>query len=212
MKKRVTLARVIRNKFLAGLLILVPAVFTVKALVWLFTYVDELARPLAVRLVGHEIPGTGFVTTIAIIFLTGLLFSAGPLRTVLESLEEAFEHVPIAGTLYGTLKKVISGFGGSGSQKAFQKFVLARLPGRTTPGFLTGSFTLGRADGSSRELHTVYVPTNHLYIGDVVVLTSEDVIETDLSVEDGIGCLLSAGASIPSTVEERGQASETTSS
>jgi uncharacterized membrane protein len=203
MSGRPTLGRLLRNKFLAGLLILVPAVITVKALVWLFTYVDEMARPLAVRLVGHEIPGTGFVITIAVILLTGLLFSTGPLRRALEGLEDVFEHVPIAGTLYGTLKKVISGFGGSGSQKAFQKFVLARLPGRTTPGFLTGSFTLTRRDGSRRLLYTVYVPTNHLYIGDVVVLPHEDVIETDLSVEDGIGCLLSAGASFPSAVGER---------
>jgi uncharacterized membrane protein len=85
----------------------------------------------------------------------------------------------------------------------FATTVLARLPGRTTPGFLTGTFTLRRSDGSQQEVCTVYVPTNHLYVGDVVVLPVTDVIETDLSVEDGVGLMLSAGASVPRVVAER---------
>lgn len=202
MKRKNTLVRMFRNKSFAGLLILVPVVITVKALFWLFTYVDALARPLGTRLVGHEVRGAGVVTTVVIVFLTGLLFSAGPLRRLLDSLEDVFESVPIAGTLYGTLKKVISGFRGSESRGAFQRFVVARLPGRTTLGFLTGNFTLRARDGSEQLFCTVYVPTNHLYIGDVVVLDAHDVVETDLSVEDGIGCILSAGASIPGVVEE----------
>lgn len=111
--------------------------------------------------------------------------------------------VPLVGTVYGTTKKVLAGFGGSESQRAFERFVLARLPGRTTPGFLTGSFTLKRKDGSVATLCTVYVPTNHLYVGDVVVLPKEDVIETDLSVEEGVGIILSAGASVPAAVGEK---------
>lgn len=197
------LIRVFRNKFLAGVLILMPVVITLKVLWWLLSYIDGLARPLTARLVGYEIPGAGFVTTVAIVFLTGVVFSVGPLRTMLESFEDVLENVPIVGTLYGTLKKVLSGFRGPSSQEVFQRFVLARLPGRTTPGFLTGSFTLSQRDGSSRFLCAVYVPTNHLYVGDVVVLPAEDVIETGLSIEEGMGFILSAGASIPRRVEER---------
>ena len=53
-----------------------------------------------------------------------------------------------------------------------------------------------------RELCTVYIPTNHLYVGDVVVLPTEDVLETDLSVEDGISLILSAGAAVPERIGE----------
>ena len=111
--------------------------------------------------------------------------------------------MPVVGVVYGTTKKVFSGIGGPGSGNAFKRFVLARLPGRTTPGFLTGTFTLKRSDGSEHEVCTVYVPTNHLYVGDVVVLPVTDVIETDLSVEDGVSLMLSAGASVPRVVVER---------
>jgi uncharacterized membrane protein len=197
------LSRLLRNKFVAGLIILIPIVITVKALLWLFTYVDGLAQPLALKMVGRPIPGLGFLITVAIVFLAGFLFSTGPLRRVLEGLEKMLDDVPLVGTVYGTTKKVLSGFGDPDSQNAFQRFVFAQLPGRTTPGFLTGTFTLTRRDGSTFTLCTVYVPTNHLYVGDVVVLPAEDVIETDLSIEDGVSIILSAGASVPDNVAER---------
>ena len=49
----------------------------------------------------------------------------------------------------------------------------------------------------------MYIPTNHIYVGDVVVLPQEDVIETNLSIEDGVSMLLSAGASVPEVVGEK---------
>ena len=200
---RSRLGRLLRNKFVAGLIILIPIVLTVKALWWLFSYVDGLAQPLAVSVVGRPIPGLGFVTTILVVFMAGLLFSAGPLKKVLDGIEDFLDGVPLVGTVYGTTKKVLSGFGNPNAESAFQRFVLAQLPGRTTPGFLTGTFTLQRRNGERYTLCTVYVPTNHLYVGDVVVLPQEDVIETDLSVEDGVSLILSAGASVPPVVGER---------
>ncbi len=200
------LTRILRNRFVAGLLILVPIILTTKALVWLFTYLDALARPVAYALVGRDIPGVGFVTTLAVVFFTGVLFAAGPLRRLLQGLEEILDMVPLVGTVYGTTKKVLSGFGGRGAEGAFQRFVLARLPGRTTPGFLTGTFTLELANGQRENRAVVYVPTNHLYVGDVVVLPMADVLETDLSIEDGVSMILSAGAATPAVIRSRTQA------
>jgi uncharacterized membrane protein len=194
---------ILRSKFVAGLLILVPIIITVKGLWWLFTYVDGLAEPVAIAVLGRPVPGVGFVTTIAVVFLTGVLFSSGPLRRLLDGLEDMLDIVPVVGAVYGTTKKVMAGFGGSGSEEAFKRFVFAKLPGRTTPGFLTGTFTLKRADGSRQSLCTVYVPTNHLYVGDVVVVPAEDVIETDMTLEDGVSLILSAGASVPASLSEK---------
>jgi uncharacterized membrane protein len=200
-----TLSRRLRNLFLGGLIVVIPIVITVNALVWLFKLLDGLAQPLAEALLGRALPGIGFVITIVVVLLAGLLFSRGPLKRLLDSTEQLLEAVPVVGLVYGTTKKVISGIGGPGSENAFKRFVLARLPGRTTPGFLTGTFTLRFADGREHEVCTVYVPTNHLYVGDVVVLPLDDVIETDLSVEDGISLMLSAGSSVPRVVRERAE-------
>ena len=91
------LIRILRNKFVAGLIIAVPIVITVQALRWLFAFIDEFAEPLAVRLVGREIPGIGFATTMVVVLATGMLFSRGPLRRLLDGLEEVIEYVPLVG-------------------------------------------------------------------------------------------------------------------
>jgi uncharacterized membrane protein len=200
---RPTASRYLRNLFLGGLVVVVPIVLTVNALAFLFRFVDGLARPLTESVLGRPVPGIGFLTTLGVVFLAGFLFSFGPLKKLLDGAEQLLDAVPIVGVVYGTTKKVLSGIGGPGSENAFQRFVLARLPGRTTPGFLTGSFTLKMKDGREHEVCTVYVPTNHLYVGDVVVLPASDVIETDLTVEDGMSLMLSAGASVPPVVSER---------
>jgi uncharacterized membrane protein len=200
---RPAVSRTLRNLFLGGLVVVVPIVLTVNALVFLFRFLDGLARPLIESVLGRPVPGIGVVTTLVVVLLAGFLFSFGPLKKLLDGAEQLLDAVPIVGVVYGTTKKVLAGIGGPGSENAFQRFVLARLPGRTTPGFLTGSFTLKLKDGREHEVCTVYVPTNHLYVGDVVVLPASDVIETDLTVEEGMSLMLSAGASVPPVVSER---------
>ena len=37
------------------------------------------------------------------------------------------------------------------------------------------------------KLTAAYVPTNHVYLGDVLLLASEDIIHTDLTVAQGMG-------------------------
>jgi len=196
------LGAALRRRFFAGVAILVPIILTAKALFWLFAFLDGLAQPLARLLFGRPVSGLGFVLTLAVVFATGLLFSAGPLKRLLAGLEDVVDFIPLVGSVYGTTKKVLSGFGPQ-SPDGFKRFVLARLPGRTTPGFLTGAFRLKLNDGTEHAVCTVYVPTNHLYVGDIVVLPAADVLETDLSLEDGIGLILSGGAAVPEVLHER---------
>jgi uncharacterized membrane protein len=42
------------------------------------------------------------------------------------------------------------------------------------------------------------VPTNNLYLGDVVLVPREDIMATGLTVEEGIRIILSAGTAAPS--------------
>src|SRR5437867_10218236 len=95
----------LRNKFIAGLVILVPIVITVNVLWWLFQFVDGLAQPIFVAILHRPIPGIGFIITIAIVFLAGVLFSAGPLQRLLHALEELVDTVPVVGAVYGTIRR-----------------------------------------------------------------------------------------------------------
>ena len=202
MKSQPRFFRLLRNKFFAGLMILIPIVITTKVLWWLFAYVDQHASPLLLTLLGREIPGVGFAITVAIVLITGILLSAGPLRLLLDGLVEVLENVPVFGPVYATIRKVLAGFGSPEARQAFKRFVLVRRDDTLRPGFLTGSLALTRKDGANETFHAVYVPTNHLYLGDIEVLPASDVIPTDVSVEDGISFVLSGGASIPAEVRE----------
>ena len=66
-------------------------------------------------------------------------------------------------------------------------------------GFLTREFTVDRGRGPE-ELIAVYVPTNHLYLGDVVVCERGRASFPDISVEDGIRIFLTGGMALPAKV------------
>ena len=44
-----------------------------------------------------------------------------------------------------------------------------------------------QVESGDEELYNVYVPMNHLYIGDIFLLNSKDIIQPNLFVHEGIG-------------------------
>jgi uncharacterized membrane protein len=66
-------------------------------------------------------------------------------------------------------------------------------------GFLTREFTVDRGKGPE-ELLAVYVPTNHLYLGDIVICERSRAMFPDISVEDGIKIFLTGGMALPPTM------------
>ena len=69
-------------------------------------------------------------------------------------------------------------------------------------GFLTKEFTVDRGNGPE-PLMAVYVPTNHLYLGDIGLYAPEQVFFPDLTVEEGIRIFLTGGMSLPRTLQRR---------
>jgi uncharacterized membrane protein len=63
-------------------------------------------------------------------------------------------------------------------------------------GFLTREFTIDRGQGPE-PLLAVYVPTNHLYLGDIVIVGREQASFPDITVEDGIRIFLTGGMALP---------------
>ncbi len=66
-------------------------------------------------------------------------------------------------------------------------------------GFLTREFTIDRGQGPE-QLLAVYVPTNNLYLGDVVICPRERATFPDISVEEGIRIFLTGGMALPPEV------------
>jgi uncharacterized membrane protein len=49
----------------------------------------------------------------------------------------------------------------------------------------------------------VYVPTNHLYLGDILMVPRERISYPDLTVEEGIRIFLTGGMSLPAKISSR---------
>ena len=67
-------------------------------------------------------------------------------------------------------------------------------------GFVTNHVTVA-VDGRPKEMASVYVPTNHMYIGDYILVPVDKLITTKLSQQEGIQAAISAGASLPANIK-----------
>jgi uncharacterized membrane protein len=111
-------------------------------------------------------------------------------------------QVPVFRTVYAPVKQLIAAFNPD-NESGFKRVVLVDFAGRGEMlGFLTREFTVDRGRGTE-ALFAVYVPTNHLYIGDVVVCRPDQVTFPDLSVEEGIRVFLTGGMGLPGSMKAR---------
>jgi uncharacterized membrane protein len=140
--------------------------------------------------------------TILLVLLVGILATNMFGRRLLAQAETLLLHIPVFGTIYGPLKQLTEAFSPD-NEFGFKRVVLVeQVPEVWTLGFLTKEF-VGDHDGTSRRLLAVYLPTNHLYLGNVVVCPPERVSFPELTVEQGIRILLTGGMAIPSKMTAR---------
>jgi uncharacterized membrane protein len=66
-------------------------------------------------------------------------------------------------------------------------------------GFITGQTTFQTGDGD-KELFAVFIPTNHVYVGDVILFEAHDIFKNNLSVREGIEIVVSVGMALPQKV------------
>jgi len=192
----------LRRSFLAGLVVTVPLFITVVTLVWLFRFIDGVATPLSTNLIGREVPGLGVLITTAVILLAGALATNVIGRRILRRGEKWLLNVPLFKTVYAPVKQLVAAFSPD-SETGFKKVVIVDDSRRgLVLGFLTREFTLDRGKGPE-ALVAVYVPTNHLYLGDVAVYPRSQASFPDLSVEDGVRIFLTGGMALPPRISTR---------
>jgi uncharacterized membrane protein len=123
-------------------------------------------------------------------------------RRLFERTEQLLLHVPLFRTVYAPVKQLISAFSPE-NDVGFKRMVLIEDSARGyLLGFLTKEFTLDRGNGPEALL-AVYVPTNHLYLGDIVICRPDRVLFPDLTVEEGVGVFLTGGTGLPQHLATR---------
>jgi uncharacterized membrane protein len=119
-------------------------------------------------------------------------------KRILQRAEHYLLLVPVFRHIYAPIKQLIAAFS-PGNEASFKRVVLVDAPGRgLVLGFLTREFTIDYQDGRpSQPLVAVYVPTNHLYLGDIFVFRPDEIAFPDITVEQGIRIFLTGGMALP---------------
>jgi uncharacterized membrane protein len=189
----------LRRSFVTGFFVTVPLFISVAAFIWIFNVVDGLTTPLYDRLLGRRIPGLGTATTAAVILLVGTVARNVFGRRILSRGEEWLLKVPVFRTIYAPVKQLIAAFSPD-NESGFKRVVMIEDPRRGFAlGFQTREFTVDRGRGPE-PLLAVYVPTNNLYLGDIVIVERDRATFPDISVEDGIKIFLTGGMALPPKV------------
>jgi uncharacterized membrane protein len=189
----------LRRSFVAGFFVTVPLFISVAALIWIFSIVDDATTPLYDRLLGRRIPGLGTLTTAVAIVLVGAVARNVIGRRVLARGEAWLLKIPVFRTIYSPVKQLIAAFSPD-NESSFKRVVLVEDARRGYAiGFQTREFTVDRGHGPEPVL-AVYVPTNNLYLGDVVIVERSRALFPDITVEDGIRIFLTGGMALPPKV------------
>jgi uncharacterized membrane protein len=186
----------LRRSFIAGFFVTVPLFISVAAFIWIFTVVDGLTTPFYDRVLGRRIPGLGIATTAVAIILVGAFATNVIGKRVLQRAERWLLRVPVFRTIYAPVKQLLDAFSPD-NESGFKRVVMIEDPRRGyVLGFLTREFTVDRGHGPEALL-AVYVPTNHLYLGDIVLCEPQRATFPDITVEEGIRIFLTGGMALP---------------
>ena len=194
-----------KRRFFAGLLISIPAIVTFLIIGWFFKFVDGLLEPMYYNILGKHVPGLGFISAIVLIFIVGIISTNVFGRKIIGYLEKIMLRIPVFKGIYTAIKQLVDAFSPESKVSSFKKFVLVEYPrpGVFSFGFLTKKCVIKiKGNNGESSLKAVYIPTNLIYFGDIVLFSDENVFYTDIPIEEGIKIILSGGIATPPRISE----------
>jgi uncharacterized membrane protein len=193
----------VRRSFITGFFVTVPLVISVFAFVWIFRLIDNFVGPLYAGWFARDLPpGLGIATTALVVLLVGALATNVLGKRVLQRAEGWLLRVPVFRTIYAPVKQLVVAFSPD-NEYGFKRVVLVEDTSRGfLLGFLTREFTVDRGLGPEPVV-AVYVPTNHLYLGEVIICPRDKVSFPDITVEQAIRIFLTGGVALSSRVRAR---------
>lgn len=212
--------KTLRNHLIMGFIVLLPALATLYVLKVLFVFVDRILGNFLtgvlvalgfihesegkIHLLGfgfdERIPGIGFLLMILILIVVGLFAKGVAGKKAIRATERSFKRIPLARSVYSTVQQVITTF--IQDRSTFKKVILVEYPrkGIYTMGFLTGEAQLDIQETTGTECVNVFLPTTpNPTSGWMVIVPKKDIIELDLTIEQGLKYIISGGVVVPRT-------------
>jgi len=207
-----TIRNDVRNRLLAGVFLLMPFGIALFVIIWLFRWVTGLLRPAVsgilaalirsqlVQLIPPLYINVSVWILTVIIFLL-LLYFLGMIgqfvmgKKIIAFGEMLMLRIPLARMIYTATKQVIKTLS-IPDRKSFKSVVLVEFP---RPGFKAIGFLTGRIKTSDgREFCKVFIPTTpNPTTGFFELVPSEEVAETNLTIEEAFKMIISGGIVSP---------------
>jgi len=181
----------LRAQFITGILIIVPIGAAILILRWLFLTIDNILQPVAESLLGYTIPGLGLGIIVVLIYLTGVVATNVIGRRLIRYGESLLARVPLFRYLYTGIKQILQSFA-TPREGGFLQVVLVEFPkkGMRAIGFVTSESSVE----SGEKLFSVFIPTSpNPTSGYLEIVSENDIIKTNISIDDALKMVLSAG-------------------
>ena len=186
---------------LSGFIELVPLLVTVVVLLFIIRHADSLIRGWRALAFVKDRPwdfwGVGFVVLIVLFYFIGLATSTRMGKGTMGFMGGVLGRIPVVKTIFGVTQQATTAIT---SQYNFSRVVFLEWPreGMAAMGFVTGR--VHSADNAD-SLVLVYIPTvPNPTSGNMALILEDDIIETDLSVEDAMKLVFSGGIVLPDAV------------
>ncbi len=204
--RRSSVAARLRNYLLTGILVTAPIGITIY-LAWGFIdLVDTTVTPLIPeqyqpeKYLKFSVPGLGILIVTISLILVGFLTANYLGRTLIAMGERLVDRMPVVRTVYSALKQILETVIKQSSQ-AFRQCVLVEYPRRD---LWVVAFVTAETGGEIRrvldqELISVFVPTTpNPTSGFIIFVPKADLIYLEMSIEEGMKLVVSAGMISPS--------------
>ena len=195
----------LKNDLIAGLLVVIPLATTI----WLSSIVSKFVLTLVTSVPKQLNPfitlnpllqdlinlTLGLTVPLLAILLIGLMARNFVGRWLLEFGEGTLSKIPLAGSVYKTLKQLLGTFLRDNS-KRFRRVVLVEYPreGLFSVGFVTGVVGPSLQPELEQTLLSVFIPTApNPTTGWYTLVPESSVKDLDISVEDAFRTIISAG-------------------
>ncbi|MDD4753522.1 MAG: DUF502 domain-containing protein [Desulfitobacteriaceae bacterium] len=176
--------------FLRGLLLITPIVITVLIVYKLGAVLDSMVSGLLTFINIPHYPGVGILFAIVIITLIGLLSKNWLSQKLFSLIDKVFTNVPLVKVIYTTIRDTLSTF--TEGKKGFSQLALVHIPGSDIK--LLGFITNEDMDGFGLNGYiSVYLMQSMQWAGNLILVPKEMVTVLDMSVEDAVKFIASAG-------------------
>jgi uncharacterized membrane protein len=200
--------------------VLLPTVLTIWLILWGFNFINDNISVHIKRVIvfviktagGSEeilnqfwvstgLSVAGFIIALGIVYVVGVILASVFGRSIWQNVERLIMNVPLLKQTYPYIKQMTDFFfKQEETKKLFSRVVAVEYPrkGIWSVGYVTGNGIKKFVEGRNTEFVTVLIPTAPTPLGGfLIIVPKEEVVDLDMSIEEALRFIISAGVIVP---------------